>query len=73
MVMTPEDLKQLLNNLPIPKCRRCEGSGIITVEGVEWTPVVCTCGACGGSGYRRNPRYFSLSPFTTNEPEWLYG
>ena len=72
MVMTPEDWKKLLTNLPIPKCRRCEGSGIITVEGIEWTPVVCTCGACGGSGYR-NPKHFSLSPFDQHKLEWRYG
>lgn len=47
-------LEKLLKLTPLPKCERCQGSGLITVYGNYWSPSMGWCGRCGGTGYLKN-------------------
>jgi DnaJ-class molecular chaperone len=51
-----ELMEKLLNAAPREKCARCKGSGIVTIDNeyISWTPIVCWCGACDGSGWADN-------------------
>ena len=53
-------LIELLERRAPPQCERCSGSGMVTVQGREWMPEVCWCGACKGTGIQRKPRILSF-------------
>jgi hypothetical protein len=55
-------LQELLEQREPAKCPRCEGSGVVTVQGREWLPQVCWCGSCGGTGRPRRDTLVSVQP-----------
>lgn len=55
-----EKLMALFVRRAPPQCERCAGSGMVTMQGREWTPRVCWCGACNGTGIQREARLLSF-------------
>jgi DnaJ-class molecular chaperone len=69
--MRSKILALLMRTAP-PKCERCAGSGIVTVDGPYWDRQPCWCGACNGTGIQREPRLLnfpSIAPSHTTNKE----
>lgn len=44
-------LTALIAHTFAPRCPACTGTGMVTVHRpLEWSPEVCWCSACGGTG-----------------------